>query len=154
MSTQACLNPNERHSVSLQSKQDLLCTEPGCGFFIEGAMVGSWQVKTLLRYTWAADLYLATPIGATTTNPAPVVVKVLKGCASGSYMRLERVQKNLQHPFIHPIYYAGWIGHEQMIYLVSRFEERGSLAHYLRSESNFSLNTISTFVSTIATALH
>jgi eukaryotic-like serine/threonine-protein kinase len=151
---QACLNPNERHRVSLQSKQDLLCTEPGCGFFIEGAMAGPWQVKTLLRHTWAADLYLATSGSATTTNPARGVVKVLKGCAPGSYMRLERVQKNLQHPFIHPIYSAGWIGQEQVIYLVSRFEERGSLAQYLRSEANLSLTTICTFVSTIATALH
>ncbi|GLV53367.1 hypothetical protein KDH_02220 [Dictyobacter sp. S3.2.2.5] len=82
-----------------------------------------------------------------------MLIKVLKKCAPGSLVRLERLL-SLQHPYIHPIQHAGWLNQEQAIfYILMRYEERGSLARYVEASVPFSLQTALAAVWQIAQAL-
>lgn len=150
----ACLNPHGGHPALEMAQIYPVCARPDCGFLLSGATIERWQVHTFLRRNPTADLYLATSREETTETEAKTLIKVLHTFVSGSLSQVERLL-TLYHLHIHPLLSIGWIGGKGgKIYLISSYEERGSLANLLtNSRSGYSPLTIANMVYQIAEAL-
>jgi WD40 repeat protein len=152
----ACLNPVQRHPESQPAPGRLLCAEPGCGFFVEGATIERWQIKTLLGQAPAADLYLATEPAGPAAPGSRMLVKVLRPTPAGLPGQVERELGQLvalRHPHIHPLQRAGWTSPGGRCYLLSPFVEQGSFFHYPGSPTRLPPLAVATIVRQIAEAL-
>jgi serine/threonine protein kinase len=146
-----CLNPSGGHASPPGGTQPMMCPRADCGFLIAGTAIENWQVNRLVRRHGSVDAYLAS-------TPDPAVrehkfAKVLRYNQPGSLMRLERLLA-LQHPSLHLYQHTGWINQDNSLYLLSRYEEMGSLARYLATSTPLPLATIASSILQIAHALH
>jgi WD40 repeat protein len=148
----ACLNPRERHTYPEQQTNTLICPTPDCGFLLSGAVIGSWQITTLIGKKLSADTYLAEPIDPTATDQTQVVVKIIKKCIPHSFVRIQRLL-TLQHPSIQTIQQLSWIEEEHAICVITHYERRGSLARFLKPETRLSLSAVLYIINQLAGAL-
>jgi serine/threonine protein kinase len=146
-----CLNPHEHHSIAETIHDSLLCPDPHCGFLVQGGNVEHWRVTTLLGQGPIADLYLASSAQRIASGYSRVLVKVLRTLAPGPVSRLQRLLA-LRHPHIHPLLQIGWVDQSRKLYLLSPYEEKGSLARSLET-GDLQLQDIASIVLQIAEAL-
>lgn len=150
-----CLNPRGGHLVSPAAPTTLICPERGCGFLLHGAIIGNWQVIRFVQQGPAADLYLATETRQGSSNRVKLLIKVLRLPVIRPLQKVEaylRQVVSMNHVHIHPLQGLGWAYPEGSIYLLSVFEEHGSLQQVLRKQLLPPL-AIAGFVRQIAEAL-
>jgi hypothetical protein len=131
-----CLNPRGGHTSRSMATRQIVCSEPGCGFLLEGAAIGYWQVAKLLGQGPAADLYLADGAGPGSPSPQKMLVKVLRVPIIQPVAKVEATLEQLvalRHPHIHPLQGLGWTAQGGSLYLLSSYEGQGSL-HYQPTE--------------------
>jgi serine/threonine protein kinase len=150
----ACLNPSGSHPALETAQMHPVCSKPNCGFLLAGAIIERWQIHTLLKRGPDADLYLATPqTEETTEHEAKILIKVLHTFVAGTLSQVERLL-TLHHSFIHPLLSVGWTGgRDGKIYLISQYEERGSLAYYLNTPTGLSPLILANLIYQAAEAL-
>jgi eukaryotic-like serine/threonine-protein kinase len=127
----ACLNPYVHHPAPSTSQPHIVCAEPNCGFLLAGAPIDHCRIATLLGRGSIADLYLATAVDPATSTPPRMLVKVLRTPIAAPLPQLEQGLDqllSLRHPHVHPLQGVGWTGQGGTLYLLSRYEEQGSLS--------------------------
>ena len=152
----ACLRPQGGHPARYVTQQQLVCAEPGCGFLLAGAMIDHWQVTTLLNQGPAADLYLATDASGGRSDRLNMLVKVLRAPTTQPPVRMEAVLEQLSalhHPHIHPLQGLGWTAQGGSLYLLSQYEEQGSLLHQSGLQQRLPPLAVAGIVRQIAEAL-
>ncbi|GCF09451.1 protein kinase family protein [Dictyobacter arantiisoli] len=151
--TNVCLNPQTHHPVADTARGNLVCAVPACGFLVAGALIDSWQVSVLLRQGELFDLYLATNRNDLFSGRSGMLVRVIKQANPQALVQLKNIF-SMQHPAIHPLIKVGWTGYGKQLFLLSPFEERGSLARFVGSESHLALPILLSFVRQIVDALN
>jgi serine/threonine protein kinase len=132
-----CLNPQESHVVPDGSPSTIMCTEPHCGYLVNGAIVEGWRVNSLFGQGPVSDLYLASSDDSRSTSN--MIVKVLKWEPIGPPTRLMASLQPilaLRHPHILPIQGFGWTGNGGKLFLIMPYAELGSLMRYLQASTS------------------
>ncbi len=127
-----CLNPHGGHASRSMAPRQIVCSEPGCGFLLAGATIGYWQVAKFLGQGPAADLYFADEAGPGSPGRQKMLVKVLRVPIIQSVARVEALLEqlvSLRHPHIHPLQGLGWTAQGGALYLLSSYEQQGSLQY-------------------------
>jgi hypothetical protein len=133
-----------------------MCAEPNCGFLLAGAPIDHCRVATLLNRGALADLYLATALDAPASSPR-MLVKVLRTPVAAPVPHLEQGLEQLlalRHPHVHAVQGVGWTGQGGTVYLLSRYEEQGSLLATVSAPSRLPPLAVSSIVRQIAEGLH
>src|SRR5689334_6755374 len=152
-----CLNPSAGHIAPQSNTPYLMCPHPNCGFLMTGTVLEHWQVTHFVRRHGTTDSYLAISTeSAMSPSTASVrerkFVKVFRLCPPGFFPRMEKLIA-LHHPSLHPYQDIGRLNQNNSFYLLSQYEERGSLARYLASKTPLPFSTITSVLLQIAHAL-
>ncbi|HET8842378.1 MAG TPA: WD40 repeat domain-containing serine/threonine-protein kinase [Ktedonobacteraceae bacterium] len=148
-----CLNPGQRHSSLVRVSSTNLCPEPSCGFLLEGVQIRQWRITSLLKHSRSMDLYAAIFANDQRTQRATdIVVRVLRSTNQALFSILKPLQM-LYHPYIHSVLALDEVQPGGPLYILSQFEERGSLASILEAKTPLSFLSIAGIVKQIAEAL-
>jgi serine/threonine protein kinase len=147
-----CLNPHGRHLYQEGGPGTLVCQEPGCGFLLQGAWLGWGYVVSLLKHSQSMDLYLVTQGGEQRAQGRRFLARVLRQANPMVFSYLKRLQR-LQHPHLHPLLQVESVEQGRLCYVLTQFEEGGSLARYLDHHVALPFTAIAAIVHQMGEAL-
>src|SRR5579883_1695097 len=147
-----CLNPNGRHLYRAGVPGTLVCPEPGCSFLLQGAWLGWGYVVSLLKHSKSMDLYVVTQGGEQHAQGKRFLARVLRQTTPTAFSHVKRLQR-LQHPHLHPLLQVEAVEQGRLCYVLTQFEERGSLARSLEQNVAFSFAAIAAIVHQASEAL-
>ncbi|MBE3559949.1 MAG: protein kinase [Ktedonobacteraceae bacterium] len=131
---------------------ELICREPGCGFLLAGGRIHRWRVSSLLKHNRYMDLYRALSAGEPGAAQPDLAVRILRHADTRIFLRIKLLQ-TLRSPAIHPILGVETINGGRQLYLLSRWEEGGSLASFLQKSPAIPPSLIVSVIGQIADAL-
>lgn len=147
-----CLNPNGRHLYREGAPGTLVCQAPGCSFLLQGAWLGWGYVVSLLKHSQSMDLYVVTQGGEQHAQGKRFLARVLRQATPMVFSYIKRLQR-LQHPHLHPLLQVEAVEQGRLCYVLTQFEEGGSLAQYLEHNVALSFAAIATIVQQAGEAL-
>jgi WD40 repeat protein len=149
-----CLNPSGTHTFAESHTGELFCSNAQCGFLRENAQFGRWSTVRFLQRNAIADLYLAALQGEEQERKKRSfsLLRIVRNVLPGAQQSLPGLLA-LHHPHLHSLQHGEWLEQYGIVYLLSRYEEGGSLAPYLGGTANLSLSSLTSILRQIADAV-